>query len=996
MSKKTSTKSVSSNSSGTSHQRKVVGLLAGDLTDKFEMEILKGVSKRLAQDDVSLLCFVGGALRTNQGVNHPNPMQAWRNQIYNLVSPNNVDGLLILSDIICAYLDSQERLAFHRRFDPLPLVTIGSFTELGYPSVISDDKSGIRNLMDHLVSAHNCRNIAFLGNMEEIGYYHGRFLEYRDSLERKGLPINDQWVYRGGFSREEIVSSMEDLVRHASSIEAILCADDYMASHALHFLTDRGYSIPQDFILTGFDDVPESQYLSPALTTVQQPLQHMGYTGAELLLNYMHHKEKPDSRVLASEIIIRRSCGCFYNTKGTITRSSISSGQVESLRSIARNLLRPIPIFSKLSHELNSWIDLLLLPFNGGCTENSIGQFYEAISKICRDMQKKKIEPLLLKKVVSPLLTLLSECYPQKSDLFFYDRIRGNAMELIEEFTMGKLVKEIYSKDIQALNLHYLSQRLITACQDFTMMQDIISEEFPKLKIKKFYLSLYLVKRREDRAALNLSFPRQTVRSFSSDKLIPGGIKELDCRGEYVILPLIYQGEALGFMLIEDMNYDGLLYENLSSLFSNIIKEGELIHLVRNHTIMLKHKVQKRTKAIKIANDLLKREVDKKEKISQELNREKELAQTTLKSIGDGVIITDLLNRITYMNPVVEKFLKIRRDSSPLKLEDLIDLRGYAFMDLLDEPVELKISSINGETVHISLLAAAITGEDRVTRGRIYIARDISKRKKAEKEAEQRLEQLIHAGKMASMGILVSGVAHEINNPNNFIMMNAPILQDIFKDLEPELKKLPLDGELLGGLDAELALEQIPLLLDGVSSGSKRINGIVRELKDYAQPNPFGMESQVDLNEIIRSTVNLLSALISQSTQSFTMELTEGLPGFYGNRQKIEQVLVNLLSNACQALESTEDSISIRSFRQRSFVCFEIEDSGSGMARETLEHVTDPFFTTKREQGGMGLGLSISDKIIQNHGGSLSFDSTEGLGTRALLLLPINNPGEVS
>ncbi|MGB5998394.1 MAG: ATP-binding protein, partial [Marinomonas sp.] len=125
-------------------------------------------------------------------------------------------------------------------------------------------------------------------------------------------------------------------------------------------------------------------------------------------------------------------------------------------------------------------------------------------------------------------------------------------------------------------------------------------------------------------------------------------------------------------------------------------------------------------------------------------------------------------------------------------------------------------------------------------------------------------------------------------------------------------------------------------------------------------------------------------------------ELSKSLPKILGNKQKIEQVVINLIVNACQALSSQKEGIKVISYynEERAMVCLEVQDQGRGIEPDNLSKLNDPFFTTKRDQGGMGLGLSVSSGIVQEHGGTLEYESVLGLGTRAILSLPISVKGE--
>jgi C4-dicarboxylate-specific signal transduction histidine kinase len=264
---------------------------------------------------------------------------------------------------------------------------------------------------------------------------------------------------------------------------------------------------------------------------------------------------------------------------------------------------------------------------------------------------------------------------------------------------------------------------------------------------------------------------------------------------------------------------------------------------------------------------------------------------------------------------------------------------------------------------------------------------------RAKEQARHQQQQLIQLDKMAALGTMVSGVAHEINNPNNFIMLNAPVLLDAFRDVLPILNDYYRDhGDfVVGGIAFSEMRESIPVLFSGILDGSKRIESIVNSLKSFARTDAHGLVESVDINEVVESAIHLLNNHIRKSTKRFSILCDEPLPLVRGNFQRLEQVVVNLVQNACEALLDNEKSISVatRCDRGDKSVVIEVSDEGIGIPEERLPHITDPFNTTKRNSGGLGLGLSVSAGIVKDHGGSLSFSSTLGQGTIAAVRLPI-------
>ena len=265
--------------------------------------------------------------------------------------------------------------------------------------------------------------------------------------------------------------------------------------------------------------------------------------------------------------------------------------------------------------------------------------------------------------------------------------------------------------------------------------------------------------------------------------------------------------------------------------------------------------------------------------------------------------------------------------------------------------------------------------------------------------------QLVQSEKMASLGQMVAGVAHELNTPlgyvrNNvqlFDQLSAPLVElarsqaalaDCLADPACDEARLAQAFEDAAAMREQAAPEQLAddlrQLLDDTLYGLGQIGELVVGLKDFARLDR-AMDEAVDLNDCVRSAL-----LIARNHIKDKAEVVLGLgelPAVSAAPSQINQVLLNLLTNAAQAMAG-HGRIQIRSWAEGDWVCVSVQDSGCGMAPEVARRIFDPFFTTKPVGEGTGLGLSISYKIIQDHGGSIRVASELGRGTRFLIRLP--------
>ncbi len=271
---------------------------------------------------------------------------------------------------------------------------------------------------------------------------------------------------------------------------------------------------------------------------------------------------------------------------------------------------------------------------------------------------------------------------------------------------------------------------------------------------------------------------------------------------------------------------------------------------------------------------------------------------------------------------------------------------------------------------------------------------DLTEKKRIEQEARERDKQLIQADKLISLGILTSGVAHEINNPNNFISLNAPLLKKAFDGLLPTLDFLAdREGDfMVGGLPYSRMREHLPRLLDGILSGSRRISDIVENMRRLSRPDLEGPIEIVNLNLMLHVALPFIKPRLVKLRCSLELELAESLPTVRGSSQQIQQVILNLLLNALDAMAQSGGRLLVRTgvTEAGDHVQLSVTDEGPGIPPNVQGQLFTPFFTTKRGSGGTGLGLAISEKIMQIHGGSIELrNNAPPPGATAVMTLPI-------
>jgi len=299
--------------------------------------------------------------------------------------------------------------------------------------------------------------------------------------------------------------------------------------------------------------------------------------------------------------------------------------------------------------------------------------------------------------------------------------------------------------------------------------------------------------------------------------------------------------------------------------------------------------------------------------------------------------------------------------------------RRWASGEEVPELIETELTRRDGTTipVEVGLASADYQGAPAT----VAFLRDISERARA-LEARSRLEsELIQADRLATAGTLAAGVAHEINNPLTYLLLNLDRIERTLRER--------------GLLDRRLAS-----LLAAAHDGGERVRVVVRDLHAFSTPGPDD-DGPADLADVVRVSIALADHALRHGARLETA--LEPVPPVAASPARVGQVLLNLLVNAAQAFEREapgDNLVRVTARERDGAVVLIVEDNGTGIAPDDLERVFRPFFTTKPPGIGTGLGLSITRSICESLGGDVSIESELGRGTRVIVTLPIAGPAE--
>jgi signal transduction histidine kinase/DNA-binding LacI/PurR family transcriptional regulator/putative methionine-R-sulfoxide reductase with GAF domain len=515
-----------------------------------------GIHDTACEHDVNVICFPAGQLRT------PHQFEQ-RDVIYDLISAEKLDGLILRSEGLAAYTSPEKFEAIYQQYRPLPMVSVARPLP-DVPSILVDNAQGMRSAITHLIERHGYQCIAFIRGPESHQEAEQRYCTYVDVLDEYDLPFDPDLVVAGDFTEESgaraarLLLDRRKLLR-GEGFRAIVAANDSMALGALKVLQARGVRVPDQVALVGFDDRYESGYTIPALTTVQNPFYKLGAKATEILLAHIDGRDVPGCTVLPLDLVVRQSCGCPLATMVQATADPVmhhaeERGEVLSLLSARReDILVGLTESSDVS--ITSQRAERLLDAFIAHLEKGGDDFFSTLEDILREVVTSDADAFIWQDVLSRLRrqTLLH--------LDYADARRAEAVLDQARIVIGDIARRQEGhRAVLAVKRAQRLQRLnfaLTADLDLAELLNVAAQEIPKTGILNCYLSLFENPERPlDRSRLVLALdggerldlgPEE--RFFPSWQLVPDGLLSPDRRYSLVFEPLYFHDRQLGFVL---------------------------------------------------------------------------------------------------------------------------------------------------------------------------------------------------------------------------------------------------------------------------------------------------------------------------------------------------------------------------------------------------------------------------------------------------------------
>jgi PAS domain S-box-containing protein len=422
----------------------------------------------------------------------------------------------------------------------------------------------------------------------------------------------------------------------------------------------------------------------------------------------------------------------------------------------------------------------------------------------------------------------------------------------------------------------------------------------------------------------------------------------------------------------------------------------------------LESKVRKRTRELARANKALQAELREREKAEKALGETTEQLSLILKSLPivsytcsadrhfKTTFVSHTISEMTGYTPqqFIENPCFWREHIHPDDREKILSelktaIRKGAYQ------CEYRFQAADGSYRWFSDSRRLIRTDNPSRNYMVGAWRDVTEDRRIRQEGELRLQQMIQSHKLTALGEVVAGVAHEINNPVSFISYNIPLLEEMWNNIEPILAGDGASHSDWGdkGISYVELCVNMKEIIEEFKIAAQRIKRVVSGLKEFARTDESAQKKPVQISEVIQGVLILVGAQIRKTVSRIDRYVDSNLPPIHGHFQKIEQVIANLLINAHQAIPADRKGriiITARYLERLKAILIEIEDNGTGMERDVLDHIFEPFFSTRRDKEGTGLGLSISYGLIKDHHGLIGVLSRPGLGSRFSIFLPVD------
>ncbi len=613
----------------TGASRPTIGFLTTNIgKDQASINTWLGIIDAAQKYDVDLVCFIGDELQSHKG------FQDQGNLIYDLVGAANVDGLIIWNSALSNFIGKEAFSIFCERFQPLPMVDL---VDLNEPATESFEYRGMRVMLHHLLHEHGYRRIAFIRGPDGNATAEKRYAAYPDALIAHGIPFDPDLVVMPGYwseaSGQEAIRILLD-ERHAQ-FEAVLTASDGLAIGAMTALQTRGLRIPQDVAVASFDNIPDACVVTPPLTTIPFPLRIRGERAITALLAKIRPHNLLPQVILPTDIVIRRSCGCFAlpMTQIAVELSRLPAKTLSAFTATSReSLLSELARFVSQPVVAAPWLEQLVDALYCDLTESDRKNFLTTVDLILNAVMRAEQDVAEWHAVLSELRRQMLPYLDDSIARLKAEDLWQQARFLISETMQRAQAYHILQAERRAQVVRDIGATLITTF-DIAQLLDILADGLPRLGIPGCYLALYAhLDRPTESARLIFAYNHHGRvslepggREFPTRELVPADILPADHRTTLIIEPLYFRMNQLGLIVFEVGPRDAPIYDILRDQISSAL-EGALL-VEREHA-----------QAVEIA-------------------RQKYVLDTFMANVPDSIYFKDRDSRVTLANSSLSRLL---------------------------------------------------------------------------------------------------------------------------------------------------------------------------------------------------------------------------------------------------------------------------------------------------------------------------------------------------
>lgn len=512
--------------------------------------------------------------------------------VHHLIDPERLDGLILVQ-----WWPTREvfEAFYNRYYRPLPVVNLHRNYE-GYPGVAIDNYKGMITELRHLIEVHGYRRLAYIGGLPENPAAQARYAAYEATLADYDIPLDENLVLPGDFSPQAGSDAVRILLddrglRPALDFEVIVASNDNMAMAALEELHRRGIRVPLDVAVVGFDDVADSAYTMPPLTTVRMPNYEMGRVAAEVALAAIRGQPFDAYTEVPGELIVRQSCGCFSSSLADVGEAARMPGREgpppgspsdQRARAIAELSQSVGPAGQVLDADWAAEVvDAFEMALGGPSAPGN--RLLSVLYAILRQLHINGYDLLGIgRKILFTLRGCMQFTITDMQQMRRAEGVWQQATAFVADVAHQMQASRQYHGVEPIDQLRVIGERLVTTFE-MTELLDLIARELPRLDIPGVYIALYTDPTREF-ARLILAYNaagRNPLdiegRVYRASQLLPEDLLSRDKASVMVVVPLYFQDTALGFALFEVGPEQGEFYETLGQRISSALMGALLL-----------------------------------------------------------------------------------------------------------------------------------------------------------------------------------------------------------------------------------------------------------------------------------------------------------------------------------------------------------------------------------------------------------------------------------